>query len=532
MAEESGATTVDVANLEVRNLGGMDSPTGKVIRSKQLRDPFTELYREGIVMEPPFDPDLWAELVLISTRYNQLLRVYARNTAGLGWKVVPTVEISRNSSEELKKQVATDIEILKKFYGYPHTAEQSRVWMEESFSELLFKMAVDREAIGNGYLEVSKNLQGKPAGVWHIPGSTVRLRADLEGFVQYSAGHSEFVYFKNFGDPRIMDSRSGEFVNKEKEEIPLKYHANEIIHFPLYSPISTHYGFPRGIASNLAMTGSRAAALRNYAFFDNDAVPRMAVLVSGGSIPEASLQRMEEYFAARGKGADLAHRVVVIHAQPGQGVVAAPTIKLEPLTVGSTDDASFTTYREANDKELREAFGLSELHLGTEGSANRAAAMTILRLVNQQEFFPAILELEYRLNATISKALGVQTSALQLVRPKATDPLDEAKVLQRALPAGAVAPRDFRKWIETTLGFDWPPMTEPWTEIPFTLLLTLIRGEQIQLGEAEQIQESMRDMVDEFDTSSDQGAVKEFIDDLNIGLEELKNAISLQSQHR
>ena len=498
-------------SVEAHLIRGAAPHTRGAVKSKQLRDPFTELYARNIAMEPPFDPELWARLTTISTRLTQLIRVYARNVAGQGWKIVPAIEVSMKTSPKLKEQVDKDMLTLKEFYGHPHTAQQSRLWEEESFSELLYKMVADREAIGNGYLEVSRDIDGTPAGIWHIPGTTVRIKSDLQGYVQYSVGRSQYVFFKAFGDPRIMDKQTGEFIEGDQvKDIPLADQANEIIHFQLYSPMSTHYGLPRSITAEMAITGTRAADERNRAFFVHDAVPRMAVLVSGGSISEVSLRKMESVFAAGSKKSTLAHRAIVLHAKPGQAMTSPATIKLEPLTVGDTDDASFQKYRDANNNEVREAFGLSNLHLGTEGSANRASAMAVLRLVIQQELLPAIRELEYRLNATITRALGVKLALLELRRPKGTDPLDDAKILQRLIPAGALTPNDLRSWVERALGIDLAPYTEDWTQIPFTLLLTLIRGQLTDAGE---------------DGDKAIESVKQVIEELGNEVEEVKNEL-------
>jgi len=498
--------------------------------SKQIKDPFQRLYDDGLALLPPCDPDTWASLMSVSTRYGSLVRTYARNVAGQGWRIVPTVELSRKTPEDLKQIVETDIRKCQDFYGHPHSAKQSKRFQEESFSELLVKQEMDRQATGNGYLETARGLNGFPGGLWHVPGTTMRLLSNLEGFVQYSAGHTEWVYFKNFGDPRIMDWRDGQFVSKRRlKAFKTEFQANEVIHFQLYSPASTHYGLPRVVAAELAIVGSRAAARRNYAFFTNDAVPRMAVIVSGGSLSNKSIEQIEAMMAAESRGDALAHRVLLLHATPGQQTQSSPPkIELQPLTVGMQDDASFTKYSDSNASEIREAFNLSELHLGSDKGSNRAAALTLLRLVNEQEFKPTIHELEYRLNATVTSALGSKMAMLELRRPTAMDPIDESKIFSKLIPAGAVTPKDMRLWLEKSLGFDMAPYTEAWTEYPYSMIMALLRSGQIlpsNVGDSAALSESLGATLD--DLKGVQKAVEDAVEDLKEEMETvIENAVN------
>lgn len=489
-------------------LPGVQTPTDQVSSPRQLDDPFDQLYKGGIAMEPDFDIYCWADMVLHSTRYAQLARTYARNVAGQGWRIVPTIEVTKKTDEKLKVKVAQEVETLKRFYGRPQNRLQSHLFLEESLSEILIKTWIDHDTVGNGYLEVARDLQGIPRGLWHVPGVTVRLLSNLEGYVQISKGQNKHVYFKRYGDPRIMDNRTGEFVKGRKlKSLRLQDHAAEIIHFCDYNPTGTYYGFPKIYASENAIAGNKFSALRNVAFFQNDAVPRMAVIISGGGyLNQESVKRLEEIFSASAKGSALAHRVVVLQAKPGQSVGKPPTITLMPLTVGSTDDASFTKYTEFNNQELREAFGISELHLGTEGSANRASAAILLRLVSQQEFGPSIQGLEHRLNVTVTRDLGAEHAVLELVRPKVTDPLDDAKILQRMIPGGALSPKDLRRWIEKHLSFDLTPFEgEAWAAVPFSMLQTLIRTKSVGLGQelTHDIDASLQQVVQYLQDSED-----------------------------
>lgn len=500
-----------VMDLEVFQYGGTPAVNSFTVFPTQLTDPFQEMYKSHIALEPLFDPEVWATAMTISARYSQLVRVYARNVAGLGFKIVPTTEIQDGMDPKLRTKIETDVAKLTKLYSKPHTACEQTRFQVESFPELFTKMVMDREATGNGYLEVARGaLTKEPEAIWHIPATTMRIRNDLDGYIQYSQRFmNQYVYFKNFGDPRIMSRITGRFQEEEKKEIPLSERANEILHFPLYTPMSTHYGIPRVAAAQLALVGNDAAARRNLAFFRNDGVPRAIVTIKSGNVSNETATQIREFFSAIHRSPEQAHRVLFLCPKVGQAGDPVE-LQVDKLTVGQEEDATFTTYRKNNSEEMRECFGLSELHLGSEGSANRSVAQVILRLVNQQELIPAILDLEYRLNATLGAACHAEHAVIELRRPKGNDVVDEAKILQRAIPGGALTPSDIRNWTERALGIDLEPFTAAWARVPLTLLLTLLREPGvISLDSREEISSSIKTMINEINNTANSTATTE-----------------------
>lgn len=104
--------------------------------------------------------------------------------------------------------------------------------------------------------------------------------------------------------------------------------------------------------------------------------PRLAIMVSGGTLTPDSVQQIEEFFKAKSMGVDKAHNCMVIQAEQNKGAGfqtqgQTATIDLKPLTVGVTEDSSFSSYRKENDEEIREAFGISQVFYQSE-SSNRA----------------------------------------------------------------------------------------------------------------------------------------------------------------
>jgi capsid portal protein len=133
--------------------------------------------------------------------------------------------------------------------------------------------------------------------------------------------------------------------------------------------------------------------------------PRMAVLVSGGRLDPLSMQQIEDFIKAKTSGVQNAHKVMVLQAE-GQKVgfqQQAPVTKidLQPLTVGVTEDSSFNTYREANDEEIREAFGIARIFYSADDVNKSCLTLeTRIPLIDGRTMTLGDLTKEYGTNGT------------------------------------------------------------------------------------------------------------------------------------
>lgn len=439
-----------------------------------LEDEFSELYKENEVIEPLYNPLLWASLMEKNTRLAKLIRTYARNTVGLGWGIYPKKPITKDTSEEEKKQIEYEKEILEELFDSPNE--------ELPFSEVMYQIKVDEEATGNGYLEVSRNMKGKIDGLYHIPSHTMRILKNQKGFVQIRGGQKR--YFKKFGIKEDVDFETGKWGN-----IPFNRRGNEIIHFRIYTPRDSFYGVPRYVAAADAIAGNKMAARRNLAFFKNDATPRMAITVENGKLDGRSINEIKNFVNAEGKGAENAHRVMILQAQQKQqGGLEQKDVKINviPLTVGQTDDASHIKYRNANDEELREAFGIAEVFLGAKGTVNRATAMVSRAITNDQEFIPDAQVKEYKINQTICKSFGVKKVKFEFERPESTDEMGKAEIFARYLQGGGVTPNDIRHELgKEEYDYEWADMPIQMAMVQYQMQILGDQGAVSQGGDPE-----------------------------------------------
>lgn len=467
-----------------------DDRTGKKVykdpgaaASRQLTgDPFKEL-AGGEYVEPQHNPEILAATVENNTRLGRSIRTYARNTLGLGWHIEPKLKITKETDETVKERVKQQTAIIDALFSNPND--------DMPTNSIFYNIKVDEETTGNGYLEVVRNTFGIITSVYHVPAITMRKRVmttedgdkEVQGFVQIQG--NDKVYFKEFGDTRPMSASKGEYFTES--DVDPEDMATEIIHFRLYTPMNYWYGAPRYISAAPAITGNRFAAIRNVKFFENDAVPRMAVMVSGGKLTAEVMQQIEDYFKGKSLGVEKAHNCLIIQAeQQNTGFDKSgggPTIDLKPLTVGVTEDASFQTYREANDEEIRECFGIGQVFFASD-STNRASAACSREITNEQEFEPDRLEKEYIINQKLIPALLRLKSdeivvTFRFERMKLTDPLDLARMDQTYAALGAITPNELRE----SIGKDPYPMDYAFANKPLQVSMaqmTLHQSEAVK----------------------------------------------------
>lgn len=441
-----------------------DEEAGK---SQQL-DEFQQ-QASGEFIPPTYNPSIWAQTPKVNTRLSRCIRSYARNTVGLGWHIEPIHPITPETPDADRKTIEEQTEILRDFFTYPND--------KMPFSELAYLMKYDEESAGNGYWEIVRNNGGAITKLYHAPATTMRRRLMkpeagaqpvVYGFVQIRGNQKR--YFKEFGDKRVMNAKSGTWV-EGKDPLPVEDRATEIIQFMIYDPTNSYYGAPRYVPSSTAIAGNRQSAIRNVNFFENDAVPRMALLVSGGRLTGESMQQIEDFVRGKQKGVENAHRVMVIQVEPskvGFQQQNKTAIELKPLTVGVTEDASFQTYRSANDEEVREVFGMHPIFFTGE-NVNKASAAVGREITNEQEFEPDRLAKEYIINQTLvyelltahlgnnpatpddpdemreyRKKIRVQ---FRFARLTLTDPLDQARMDQIYASLAAMTPNELRERI-------------------------------------------------------------------------------------
>lgn len=266
----SESPTERASRAKITHWGGPRSDSVSVVKSKgdsadepppsrQLKDPFTAFYTQGMALEPPLPPERLLNLTEENTFHAACLSAKATDACGRGW--------SFESSDE----TADDAEMLKS--PVPKRLKQlmEDITPDLTFAELLEQAAWEMMAIGWGVWEVVR-VPGAPGthavigAVYPIPAHTIRACVDPRKWVQIRAGRIR--YFKKFGATCTVHSETGEVFewkgrnSKRAAEVPEESVASELIVFKTYSPRSLWYGVPRWVAA--IATIAELGAIREF----------------------------------------------------------------------------------------------------------------------------------------------------------------------------------------------------------------------------------------------------------------------------
>lgn len=480
--------------------------------SKQLEDPFEALTLNGQVIEPPFDLLGLTMLPELNSEMNQVIEAMETNIDGFGHHLVSRVEVeAQGVGEDLKKAVRSEKVFLENFFNY--------VSLDDSFIALRKKVRRDLETTGNGYIEIIRGISGDIQGMAHIPAYQMRLgkisqiateidfpilQLNADGSVSKAAIHTlkrfrpyvqsrslntvksmgdyKFRWFKEFGDPRVIDNDTGEEVSSAKVDdwdgkgnpMPEARKANEVVHFRIYSSRSP-YGIPRYIGNILSIYGDRKAEEINYYTFVNNNIPSMLLMVSNGQLTQGTIDRIKNFSESQiGESANYSQFLILEAEGQFEGEDPGP-IKLDvkPLTSDQHKDALFQNYSKNNQEKVRRAWRLPPIFVGESAQYNRATAETSRKLADEQIFAPERYEFDAWINRRLFPTMGIIFHRFKSNSPNTTDNTELVKILSGSEKTGGVTPRIARLILEDILGdvvlppFKEDPRFDP--DLPFSL---------------------------------------------------------------
>jgi PBSX family phage portal protein len=508
--EKNGSNKVHALVFEVP-VAKLDSgPSGS---SRQLpEDEFAQLVAEKKVLAPPFDLFLLTTLWEYNTELEPCLSVMATNIDGFGYRLLPRVQPEKADDETRKKIIAERLR-LKNFFLY--------AGMKSSFRQIRGMMRRDLEATGNAYWEVVRNpttgviqyfapirsyqvrISAQDAewvgvdfpAIEHVSENEVKVakfatRIRFRRYVQLSTFMStssmvtgtKKVWFKEFGDPRVIDNTNGKVVPDEEVKnwngtgapMPYERRATEAIHFSINSTRSP-YGMPRFIGVMLDMFGDRKASEINYTTFCNNNVPSLLIAVSNGQLTEESVNRIKELMEKL-QGNDNRATALVLEAESkdddGGEDSGHCRIDVKPLTREQISDAQFSVYAKDNRDKVRVSFRLPPIFLGRTEDYTRTTAETSRRLADEQVFAPARDDFDDFVNLQLFPVMGVIYHVFKSNSPNTTDNEELVKILAGAEKTGGMTPRIARRVLEDILGTELPDFPEEFNpDLPFSLAM-------------------------------------------------------------
>ncbi|WP_395831709.1 phage portal protein [Archangium violaceum] len=511
-----------------------------VVVSARVQDPASRPAGEEVAaafaaagaLQPPYEPESLCLLVEHSNSLRQNVDAYATNIDGFGHRFEPAIDFDAEDATQkvadammLERLAARDSGLLAADTPpYPSEEEVAarkaelqqlarieRARLESffdfccfdhSFVDLRRRTRQDLEVTGNAFWEVLRDGKGDIARLVYVPSYTVRLlpldsepvevrervrvsavsydtvgaRRRLRRYVQLQG--SERVYFKSFGDPRVLSRSTGHTfpdVASLRAAAPTDGPATELLHFAIHSPRSP-YGIPRWVGTLLSVLGSRQMEEVNYLYFENKSVPPMALLVSGGRLSEASVPRIERFIEENLKGKANFHKILILEADgSGTGDGGRAKIELRPLTDAQQQDALFQQYDERNIDKVGSAFRLPRMLRGESKDFNRATAESALRFAEDQVFQPERDEFDFLVNRKLLADMGIRFWRFRSQTPVTRDPERMTEMVERLVRVGVLTPEEGRLLAGDIFNREFRKIGDDWTKRPITLTLAGIQ---------------------------------------------------------
>ncbi len=453
---------------------------------------------EGFI-PPPENPEI---LVKLPKKNNVLLQCISSMVANIE---SPGQRYSFNKSLPLTEKdspaARAELDALKFFTENPNP--------ESTLTEVREIARQDLETLGYAFIEVVRNAKGNVTQLYNVRSYKYRLvkltaadeavpvtfkipsssdnkkpnKTTFDKFYRkyaYVPTNGNYVYYKEFGDPRVLNSKTGAYATSEKP-VPESLAATELIHISIYDPDNL-YGSPRYINNIPAILGSRECELTNFQFFKENAVPNMAVLLSGGFLTEGSVQNLQRFLTSV-KGRESMQRIIVLEATGDQdaasddGKVQPPRMNIQMLGNERQNDEQFQDYDTNNRRKIQSSFRIPDILIGLSTDYSRNTSDSAKAMAESQVFMPERARVERLFNTKILPAVvyGRDATRLKYWEFKANPPRIASedgltKLFTTLNSMGAITSNIAIDISNEVLGTDIPLSDKPWANIPFPLV--------------------------------------------------------------
>lgn len=461
-------------------------------------------FNSGDWLAHPYNFDGVQTLVEHSTILPQCITAYKNNVCGFGISIDYRDEYKLLNEEE-HPELAEEYDRLQRVIDL--------LSLDMETKDLFGSIVATRERFGIAYVEVVRNLDNEvvelanirnPGTVWmtnplapyvdvtyYYKGEAFTRRKQFRKFRQEVSGMVR--YFKEFGDPRTMDMRTGKYV--EPETIEVKYRANEILALPIGDK---PYGEIRWIGQVTGMDGAHRAEALNANYFENGRHTPMLIMIEGGTLSDESFAKMREYMEEI-KGENGQHAFMVLETearstlQAGFEAENAPKITVKDLSPMLQRDELFQDYIDNARKKVQSSFLLPDLYVGYTTDFNRATAQTAMEVTEKQVFIPYRQELAWIINRRLLAEYQFKYCEVSFRSPNITNPDDQAKILNIVERAGGFTPNEAHRLAAAMMGDTAEDFAEDWASIPLTVFKALQAGssssEEVSSGILEQVNE-------------------------------------------
>lgn len=277
------------------------------------------------------------------------------------------------------------------------------------------------------------------------------------------------IYFKEFGDKRIMDKRTGLYLEKGKK-LDWEYQANEMLEFAIGTEL---YGEVRWMGQSLSVDGMRKAEFLNNNYFRNGRHTPLMIMIENGTLTDESFEKLQSYMDDI-KGENGQHAFIIVETESTDNNLefegeTKPTVKVENLASILQQDELFQAYLDNGRKKVQSAFLLPDLYVGYTTDFNRATAQTAMEVTEKQVFQPERKSLAWVINNKLLAEFGFKYVEAYFLEPDISNPDDLVKILQACSAAGGLTPNKAKQIIYEAIGEDAEDYEGEWGDIPLAI---------------------------------------------------------------
>lgn len=419
-----------------------------------------------------------------STIVPQCRTAYKTNIAGFGISVQYKEDYEKET-EEMKKEFEYAQEILECLN------------MDKNIKEVFEDLIELRETFGIAYLEVIRDVSGNVVQVELIKDvETINKTIEQseaqdvsffyngekknrkKKFCKYrQEKNGKTVFFKEIGDPRIMDAKNGEYVTQGTE---CKLAANEILEFVIGT---RDYGMPRWFGQILNLDGSRKAEELNYRYFINGRHTPLAIVLSGGTLSEDSYSKLQEYVnSIQGENGQHAFLLLEVEDDSNNSFESSqkPTVELKDLASILQNDELFQNYIDNGRRKVQSSFRLPDLYVGYTQDFNRATAQVAIEITEQQVFIPERKSLAWQINNKLLADYNFKYVEVAFNSPDLSNIEDLSKILAVCSAAGGLTPNKSKEILYKQLGETSEDYEGEWGDIPLAYAKTQSNSNNVQ----------------------------------------------------
>ncbi len=391
------------------------SKSDSVVRrrgTEEDEDHFAKLYHDHGLLEPPYSfADLWRIYEQCDVLWCCIEAIVGNCERRHDFEFIggdkPQKDMDSSQSEKRKVQ---------DFFN--------RVNEKHSFQALRKSIRLDREVTGNAFLEVLRNLRGEVERLYYLPSTRVRVTklgddeipvkvkiprsgnlVEIKVYRRFrrfgrviSPTENKLRWFKEFGDPRVLDADTGEFLkHRETNEYiiePYEYpnKATEVWWFR-DNFAGNVYGIPRWVSVLVDAKARWIARWLNYDLLDQGAVPKGILLFQNGTISEGTRKHLEQTLQ-EWRDPRKYNQWVVLNVEPDTFGFDLSTgaskggSKPEFINLDRNEDCMFANFLAHVEQTIRKVYRLPPIFTGASTDYTHATAYASLEVAETQVFEP------------------------------------------------------------------------------------------------------------------------------------------------